>query len=36
VRCCSYGQAPRELGLTDHAAMTLTLAPVPATTDAAR
>lgn len=36
VRCCSYVQAPRELGLTDHAAMTLTLAPAPATTDAAR
>lgn len=29
VRGCSYHQAPRQLGLTDHAAMTLTLAPVP-------
>jgi exodeoxyribonuclease-3 len=36
VRCCGYLQAPRELGLTDHAAMTLTLTPAPAPTDAAR
>jgi exodeoxyribonuclease-3 len=36
VRCCGYLQAPRELGLTDHAAMTLTLAPAPAPADAAR
>jgi exodeoxyribonuclease III len=36
VHCCGYLQAPRELGLTDHAAMTLTLTPAPAPTDAAR
>ncbi|MGO9296485.1 MAG: endonuclease/exonuclease/phosphatase family protein [Streptosporangiaceae bacterium] len=35
VRCCRYLQAPRQLGLTDHAAMTLTLAPAPTITDAA-
>jgi exodeoxyribonuclease-3 len=35
VIACGYLQAPRQLGLTDHAAMILTLAPAPATTDAA-
>jgi exonuclease III len=35
VRSCGYLQAPRQLGLTDHAAMTLTLAPALPTTDAA-
>lgn len=34
IHSCAYVQAPRLLGLTDHAAMTLTLAPAPATTDA--
>lgn len=36
VHACGYLQAPRQLGLTDHAAMTLTLAPGPGTTNAAR
>ena len=36
VHACGYLQAPRQLGLTDHAAMTLTLAPALATADAAR
>jgi exodeoxyribonuclease-3 len=35
VSACGYLQVPRQLGLTDHAAMILTLAPAPATTDAA-
>jgi len=34
VHGCSYFQAPRQLGLTDHAAMTLTLTPAPTITDA--